>query len=275
DLIKFCIGSDGIRVWDCSTWVQNTTGNVDGRSRSLIIFVDAFMQYFRCDMRPYFYRDSIAGLIINIVCANQAVYQLESDGNNRLCAFRGFLLHAASGLLYQTVCVQTIHRLFVVVFSTRRYLQSKQMMIFITISQWLISITFAIPALIFGRIVSQPATVAGLRRKQREIRLIRRLIIIVGVIFFMSFSYLIFFLRAQFFPHAPTIPYAQRVSFIYISFGYSVWMLLNIIFTDKVRKYLNNNLQILNPYTRHTQIHPHTNNDRPLQTRHAVTTQNP
>ncbi|CAF1524085.1 unnamed protein product [Adineta ricciae] len=104
------------------------------------------------------FNSAIAGLIINIVCANQAVYQLESDGNNRLCAFRGFLLHAASGLLYQTVCVQTIHRLFVVVFSTRRYLQSKQMMIFITISQWLISITFAIPALIFGRIVSQPGS---------------------------------------------------------------------------------------------------------------------
>lgn len=81
-----------------------------------------------------------------------------------------------------------------------------------------------------------PNSVTARHRQHRELRFIRRLLIIVAVIFFMSFPYLIFFLRAQFFPRAKQILYAQRVSFVFLSFGYGLWMLLNLIFTDKVRK---------------------------------------
>ncbi|CAF5129648.1 unnamed protein product, partial [Rotaria sp. Silwood1] len=61
--------------------------------------------------------------MINITCACQAVYQLIGDANDPLCSFRGFLLHGLSGLLYHTLCVQALHRLFVNVFATRRFLQ--------------------------------------------------------------------------------------------------------------------------------------------------------
>ncbi|CAF1035100.1 unnamed protein product [Adineta steineri] len=237
---------------------------------------------------------AIAGIIVNVTCCCQAIYQLTSDGNDKLCSFRGFLLHAGAGLLYQTLCVQAFHRLFVVVFATRRYLRSTKVIASITIIQWLISMTFGIPALMIGRIVYQsgsricqaslndliiflylsifiyfcPITIivliyirivhftkqhtfttnnqhsaANRHRQRRELRFIRRLLIIVGVIFFMSFPYLIFFLRAQFFPHAESLPYAQRVSFVSLSFGFSIWMLLNLIFTDKVRKHLIKTIQ--------------------------------
>ncbi|UJR11561.1 hypothetical protein I4U23_015741 [Adineta vaga] len=246
------------------------------------------------------FNSAIAGFIINVTSACQAIYQLLSDGNDRLCSFRGFLLHAASGLLYQTLCVQALHRLFVVVFPAKRYLRSKQVMIIILIIQWLISIMFAIPALIAGRIVYQSGSricqaslndlviflylamfiyfcplsmiipiyvrivhftrqhsfpINTQHRQHRDLRLIRRLLIIVCVIFFISIPYLIFFLRAQFFPNAQPLPYAQRVGFVSLTFGYSLWMLLNLIFTDKLRKYLLNRLQILCQRT--TRIQPH------------------
>ncbi|CAF0875672.1 unnamed protein product [Adineta steineri] len=78
---------------------------------------------------------AIAGIIVNVTCCCQAIYQLTSDGNDKLCSFRGFLLHAGAGLLYQTLCVQALHRLFVVVFATRRYLRSTKVMASITIIQ--------------------------------------------------------------------------------------------------------------------------------------------
>ncbi|CAF4122673.1 unnamed protein product, partial [Adineta steineri] len=101
------------------------------------------------------FNSAIAGIIVNVTCCCQAIYQLTSDGNDKLCSFRGFLLHAAAGLLYQTLCVQALHRLFVVVCATRRYLRSTKVIAFITIIQWLLSITFGIPALVIGRIVYQ------------------------------------------------------------------------------------------------------------------------
>lgn len=101
---------------------------------------------------------AVAGVIINTVCACQAVYQLIGDGNDHLCAFRGFLLHAATGLLYQALCVQTFHRFVVVVFAARRYLQSKRVMLLLVLLQWLISSAFGIPALVLGRVIYQPGS---------------------------------------------------------------------------------------------------------------------
>ncbi|CAF4392402.1 unnamed protein product, partial [Adineta steineri] len=97
---------------------------------------------------------------------------------------------------------------------------------------------------------------ADQHRQRRELRFIRRLLIIVGVIFFMSFPYLIFFLRAQFFPHAESLPYAQRVSYVSLSFGFSMWMLLNLLFTDQVRKHLTKTIQALLPRLRSTRVQP-------------------
>ena len=85
-------------------------------------------------------------IMINVTCGCQAIYQMVSDGHDQFCSFRGFLLHAATGLLYHTLCVQALRSLFVVVFSAQRSLQSKSMVA---------SITIAIPALVIGRIVYQ------------------------------------------------------------------------------------------------------------------------
>ena len=92
------------------------------------------------------FNSAVAGFIINFTCGCQAIYQMVSDGNDQFCSFRGFLLHAATGLLYHTLCVQALRSLFVVVFSAQRSLQSKPM---------IASITIAIPALVMGRIVYQ------------------------------------------------------------------------------------------------------------------------
>ncbi|UJR17321.1 hypothetical protein I4U23_004216 [Adineta vaga] len=270
------------------------------------------------------FNSAIAGLIINITCACQAIYQLTTDGNDILCSFRGFLLHAASGLLYQTLCVQTVHRLFVVVFAAQRYLRSKQVIVCITIFQWLLSITFGIPALILGRIVYQPGSricqaslndltiflylsmfiyfcpatiiisiyirivhfakqrfiatnmhqsVANQLRQRRELRFIRRLLAIAIVISFMSFPYLFFFLRAQFFPTAESLPYAQRVSFVSLSFGYGIWMLLNLIFTGKVWKYLTIEMQVSLLCIRPVRVQPHSSIDQQLRTDIVTITQ--
>ncbi|UJR17319.1 hypothetical protein I4U23_004214 [Adineta vaga] len=241
----------------------------------IFIIIVLFHHQFHTITIVLAFNSAVAGLIINIICACQAIYQLKTDGNDILCSFRGFLLHAASGLLYQTLCVQTVHRLFVVVFAAQRYLRSKQVIVCITIFQWLLSITFGIPALILGRIVYQPGSricqaslndliiflylsmfiyfcpvtiiisiyirivhfakqrfvstnihqsVANQLRQRRELRFIRRLLAIAIVISFMSFPYLLFFLRAQFFPTTESLPYAQRVSFVSLSFGYGIWM---------------------------------------------------
>ncbi|CAF1402332.1 unnamed protein product [Adineta steineri] len=270
------------------------------------------------------FNSAVAGLVINITCGCQAIYQLTGDSNDILCPFRGFLTHAATGLLYHTICVQTIHRLFVVVFPTRRHLRSVRVMVCILSFQWLVSITFGIPALILGRIVYQPGshicqaalndltiflylatfiyfcpisiiipiyirivhyikqhsfptnTQQGLieqHRKHRELRVMRRLLIIVAVVLLMSFPYLIFFLHAQFFPYLKPIPYAQRISFISLSFGYGIWMLLNLIFTDKIRKYLINKIQVLVRCLQTTRIHPHNTIDHQTHTITAGETQ--
>ncbi|CAF0846343.1 unnamed protein product [Adineta steineri] len=239
----------------------------------VFIVIVVFHREFHTSNIMLAFNSAVAGLIINITCGCQAIYQLTSDGNDRLCSFRGFLLHAGCGLLYHTICIQAIHRLFVVVFATRRYLQSKQVIVSLTIVQWLISAIFGIPALVLGRIVYQPGNricqasmndiviflylamfiyffplviiiptyirivhfskqrsfstnisrnVVDQRRQRRDLRFIGRLFIIVCVVLLMSFPYLIFFLRANFSPNAESLPYAQRVSYVSLSFGFGI-----------------------------------------------------
>ncbi len=97
----------------------------------------------------------IAGFIVNVVCTCQSIYQLVSDENDKLCEFRGFLLHGACGLLYHTFCVQALHRIFSTIAIQRQYLRSKRVIKVIVLFQWLISSTFALPILLDGRIKFQ------------------------------------------------------------------------------------------------------------------------
>jgi hypothetical protein len=97
----------------------------------------------------------IAGFVVNIVHACQALYQLINDGNDKLCAFRGFLLYGTSGLLYHTFCVQAFYRLFTTLSIQERYRRSKRVIMLIVFFQWLISLTFALPILLTGRIKYQ------------------------------------------------------------------------------------------------------------------------
>jgi hypothetical protein len=94
----------------------------------------------------------MAGLLANIVGISQAVYQLMNVGPDPLCAIRGLLLQVGTGLLYHTLCVQALRRLFVTVYSTRRALQTKQFTIFLIVIQWIFSGTFGLPMLLMGRI---------------------------------------------------------------------------------------------------------------------------
>jgi hypothetical protein len=101
---------------------------------------------------------TIAGLIANVVCISQAVYQLLDFGNDRLCAVRGLLLQTGTGALYHTLCVQALHRLFVTVYSTRRSLQTTRCSIYMIIVQWIFSATFGLPMLLTKRITYQPGS---------------------------------------------------------------------------------------------------------------------
>lgn len=97
----------------------------------------------------------IAGLVVNIVYTCQSIYQLITDEEDQLCAFRGFLLHSTCGLLYHTFCVQALYRLFATMPTRQRYLRSKSVTIFIVILQWLISLTFALPIYLNNQIKYQ------------------------------------------------------------------------------------------------------------------------
>lgn len=84
------------------------------------------------------------------------MYQLISDGSDRLCVLRGYLLYTGTGLLYHTLCVHALHRLFVFVLRTRRYLQSKKVLGLIILAQWVISASFVVPIVLDGRIRYNP-----------------------------------------------------------------------------------------------------------------------
>jgi hypothetical protein len=92
------------------------------------------------------------GLIANVTCMCQSIYQLIDVGNDVLCSFRGFILQSGTGLLYHSLCLQAFHRLIVTVYSTRRSLQTKRFNIVMVALQWLISCTFGLPFFLPGGI---------------------------------------------------------------------------------------------------------------------------
>ncbi|CAF1578981.1 unnamed protein product, partial [Adineta ricciae] len=96
------------------------------------------------------------------------------------------------------------------------------------------------------------------RRQRREVRFVRRLLIIAMVTGCMSCPYILFFLRTQIFSNAERLPYAQRVSFIFLSFGYAIWMLVNLTYTDEVRKHLFSKIQCILPQLKRGRVEPGT-----------------
>jgi hypothetical protein len=101
---------------------------------------------------------TLGGLLANITCISQVVYQLLDLGNDTLCAIRGLFLQAGTGVFYHTLCVQALHRLFVTVYSTRRYFQTTRFNIYMVVVQWIFSATFGLPFLLTGRITYQPGS---------------------------------------------------------------------------------------------------------------------
>ncbi|CAF1397059.1 unnamed protein product [Rotaria sordida] len=122
-----------------------------------LIFINVLIIYCQCRTMTIFlvFNSIIAGFTVNIVCVCQVMYQLTSDGNDKLCVLRGFLIESGCGLLYHTFCVQAFYRLFSTIPKRREYLQSKCSIIFIVLLQWLISFTFGLPILIVDRIKFQ------------------------------------------------------------------------------------------------------------------------
>jgi hypothetical protein len=80
--------------------------------------------------------------------------------------------------------------------------------------------------------------------QQRELRIFRRIIMSVIVLFIPGIPYLCFFLFIQF-SHSSTPLYAQRICFMFISFSQGISMLLCLINTDDVHKCLINGIKRL------------------------------
>ena len=100
----------------------------------------------------------VAGLVANLVFSIQSVYQLVGDGNDALCILRGYAIHSSAGVIYHTLSVQALHRLFVTVLARRRYLQSKRFLMALVGVQWFFSSCFVLPILLTGKIRYNPGS---------------------------------------------------------------------------------------------------------------------
>lgn len=74
----------------------------------------------------------------------------------------------------------------------------------------------------------------GQRRQRSEIRLIRRILMLVLILFVLGFPYSAFFVLFQL--HVISWTYIPRISYLFITFGQSASMLINLVTTDPVRK---------------------------------------
>ena len=100
-------------------------------------------------------------------------------------------------------------------------------------------------------------------RQQREQRLLRRLAILFLTLYTVGFPYLIFFCLYKF--HVIQLPpYAQRVSFMFITLGQGGSMLINLITTEDVKKSL---IDIVNRIFRGNQVQNVTTVNLPTQNR--------
>lgn len=77
--------------------------------------------------------------------------------------------------------------------------------------------------------------VFGQRRQRSELRLIRRILMLVVILFILGFPYSAFFVLLHLRLIASST-YIPRISYLFITFGQSTSMLINMITTDPVRK---------------------------------------
>lgn len=76
------------------------------------------------------------------------------------------------------------------------------------------------------------------RRQVRDISILRRILIVVIVLFVLGFPYCIFWLYATI--NRSAVSYGERVSFIFISIGFGTSTILLVIHTDEVKKIVMN-----------------------------------
>lgn len=89
---------------------------------------------------------SLAGLLFHLIISIQSIHMLIGKAEVN-CVLRGHLIHAFIGSVYHSICLQALHRLFVVVFPSRTVLQKPKTLIIMTIIQWIFSLTFCLPKL--------------------------------------------------------------------------------------------------------------------------------
>lgn len=75
------------------------------------------------------------------------------------------------------------------------------------------------------------------RRRKSELRLIRRILQLILTLFILGFPYFFFFLLVEFHLTSPQ-PAMLRISYFFITSGQGASMLIHLITTDNVRKYL-------------------------------------
>ncbi|CAF0742841.1 unnamed protein product [Adineta ricciae] len=262
-----------------------------------LIFISIFIVYRQCrTMTTVLVLNSVvAGFIINVVYACDALYQINLTQADALCIFRGFLLCVTFALYFHTFCVHALYRWFMTIPCFREYLRSKCITLFAIACQWVISIliillifwnngikfqsylhTCTVPRddtvnsiylglsvyffpllliigiyirlIIYIRTNSQltvnSQNLADQRRRKHEFRLYRRIIMPVIALFIMGFPYTILFGISQFL-HIRTPLYIQRLCFVLITLGQGGSMLLCLINTENIRKYLNYNMRKL------------------------------
>jgi hypothetical protein len=97
------------------------------------------------------------------------------------------------------------------------------------------------------------------RRQKREIRLYCRILLLLGMLFTMGVPYCVFFFLSIINGLSPAPPYADRICFLSISIGYSMSMLLSLLYTDDVRYILVRWICGNRPVQRRRQINCTTN----------------
>ncbi|CAF0727905.1 unnamed protein product [Adineta steineri] len=90
-------------------------------------------------------------------------------------------------------------------------------------------------------------------RYRRELRFIKRILILISIIFITGVPYLTFFLQVNI-GQSPMPSYGHRISFMFLSCGQGLVMLLAIFYADDVRKSLRNILLQKLPWIRGRRI---------------------
>lgn len=107
------------------------------------------------------------------------------------------------------------------------------------------------------------------RRQQRELRFMRRIIVILFFVLITGFPYVTFFFAINL-GHIPLPWYAHRLSFMVLSFGQGLVAVFTLLYTDEVKRIFFNTLRkLFNCRVINSRIEPLTNHVTPM---HVYTT---